>query len=114
MCCGAEGPTDWIGRKNVIIGVSSEPQVYDIPESCCRKGIEVDTCRAATRAQFGAQIDTKLIYDEGCVTKVAKCIRKNLSIFIGIGLSIITIEVIGLIFSLILTFAVNNNKRYKA
>lgn len=59
-------------------------------------------------------IDYTVIYDTGCVTKVANYIRDNLCIILGIGLGIVVIQIIGLIFSLILTFAIGKNRRYKA
>ncbi|GJQ69544.1 hypothetical protein Trydic_g6643 [Trypoxylus dichotomus] len=114
-CCGTETPRDWIEDKDVILTVSSQnADNYLIPASCCRETVAPALCDHARKQIVAGTIDYTVINDTGCVTKVANYIRDNLWVIIGIGLGIIVMQGFGLIFALILTFAIGKNRRYKA
>ncbi|KRT78930.1 Tetraspannin, partial [Oryctes borbonicus] len=114
-CCGTETPRDWIEDKDVVLVVSSSSAAkYLIPASCCRETVAPALCDHARKQIVAGTIDYNVIYDTGCVTKVANYIRDNLSVITGIGLGIIVVQAVGLIFALILTFAIGKNRRYKA
>lgn len=99
----------------MLLPVSSvKPDHYLIPASCCRENVAPALCDAARKQIVAGTLDYTVIYDTGCVTKVAEYIRDNLCIILGIGLGIIVVQAVGLIFSLILSYAVGKNRRYKA
>jgi len=113
-CCGAERPHDWATNK-VSIGVSSPPDLYDIPESCCVSGIPMEACHKATRQlKVGAKIDTYAVYQSGCIEKVIKVLKDNASIIVMVGLGVMLLEVCGLLFSLVLIVTIKRSGRYKA
>jgi len=119
-CCGVTGPRDWAGsaynkaEKGVFdVSVSSLLQIYSIPTSCCRDGIDETVCKGAVEIGIGAQI-TNVIYNEGCVSKLIDTLKNHISIVIGVGIGIGIIECLGLIFSLILCCGIRNMDRYKA
>ncbi|XP_022903778.1 CD9 antigen-like [Onthophagus taurus] len=114
QCCGADGPSDWIADKEIAFKPISDGTKYNIPKSCCRENVAEEKCESSLRVDVGGIIDPNLIYQEGCITKVAAYIRNNINIFVGIGFGIMSVEVLGLVFSLILTFAINKGGRYKA
>ncbi|KAI4457335.1 tetraspanin [Holotrichia oblita] len=115
-CCGSESPRDWIEDRDVKLSISSStPDNYLIPASCCRhENVAPALCDATRKQLVAGAIDYTVIYDTGCVTKVANYIRDNLCVVLGIGLGIIVVQTLGLIFSLILTYAIGKNRRYKA
>ncbi|XP_017768955.1 PREDICTED: leukocyte surface antigen CD53-like, partial [Nicrophorus vespilloides] len=114
QCCGAERPSDWIGSKPVVVGISADPLFYSIPESCCREGIDVQVCRDATKVlKAGGEINTRVIYGEGCIDKVVQVIKTNAITFIIVGVTVIAVEVVGLLFSLILLVSISRSVRYK-
>ncbi|KAI4457341.1 tetraspanin [Holotrichia oblita] len=114
-CCGSESPRDWIEDRDVKLSISSStPDNYLIPASCCHENVAPALCDATRKQLVAGAIDYTVIYDTGCVTKVANYIRDNLCVVLGIGLGIIVVQTLGLIFSLILTYAIGKNRRYKA
>lgn len=114
-CCGAEKPADWGGRSEVAIAISSHPTSYTIPKSCCREGVTELECAEATRGlKIGGIINYNVIYSEGCYNKVMEAIKDHFGIIAGIGITVIIIQVLGLILALVLAFAINRSGRYKA
>lgn len=114
-CCGADRPNDWIGNQNIVIAISPDPLYFTIPQSCCREGVTTQACKDATRVlKVGGDIDTRIIYHEGCSDKIIDIIRLYGPIGFYVGVGIIFIEVVGMLFATILIFAINRNNRYKA
>jgi len=120
QCCGVTGPRDWAGSKfnkagkgALDLGVSSVLQIYRVPRSCCRYGIDENACTVSMEIGLGAQI-ASAIYSEGCVSKLIDTLKNHMSIVIGVGIGIGIIECLGLIFSLILCCGIRNMDRYKA
>lgn len=120
QCCGANGPRDWAGsvynkkdKSGFMLGVSTVTQIYNIPHSCCREGTDTQVCIQATQLGFGATI-AQVIYSTGCVDKLIDVIKSHMNIVTGLTIGVIAIEVIGIIFSLVLCFAINRSDRYKA
>lgn len=69
-CCGANGPLDWAGsrynkgdKQNVMLAITSQPQLYSVPPSCCSADPESDICKAAVKTGVAARI-SDLIYSE--------------------------------------------------
>lgn len=115
QCCGAEKPSDWGGRSEVTVGISSDSNLYNIPKSCCREGVSEERCDLATRGlKIGGPIDFSTIYNEGCYNKVIDAINAHFGVITSIGITVIVIQVLGLIFALVLAFAINRAGRYKA
>jgi len=72
------GPGDWAaskynkaGRDALDFTVSSALQIYRIPTSCCRDGIDETLCKGAVQVGIGAQITTA-IYSEVSICVVAQ------------------------------------------
>jgi len=71
------GPLDWAGSKYNKVGkgaldlsVTSALQIYRVPRSCCRYGIDENVCTVAMEIGLGAQI-TSVIYSEVSICVVA-------------------------------------------
>jgi CD81 antigen len=113
-CCGAKSAGDWIGKKQVVVSVTSRPDNYTIPMSCCREDASIEECMKATReVKPAGAVDYTVIYQDGCYNALLS-IGKEYSCWILIfGIVIAVIQVLGLIFALILAFAVNRSNRYK-
>lgn len=115
QCCGAESPKDWSGKNNLNMGVSSQGKNYDIPASCCRDNATVNACETSRRSlTVGTLIDTAVIYEQGCYDKVLKAIKDHFGIILAVGGAIAIIQLIGLLFAIILAFAINRSGRHKA
>lgn len=78
QCCGVNGPRDWAGSEYNKAGkglfdltVTSVVQIYRIPTSCCRAGIDETVCRTAVETGIGAQI-SNAIYSEVSVCSVSR------------------------------------------
>lgn len=119
-CCGVNGPSDWNDsvfnkrdKQALVLGITKFAQIYTIPKSCCSDGTSQKECETATQIGIGAAI-TGYIHSEGCTDKVVHVIKSNMNIVTGVAIGIIIIEVIGIIFSLVLCFAINRSDRYKA
>uniref|UniRef100_A0A6B2EID3 Tetraspanin n=1 Tax=Phlebotomus kandelakii TaxID=1109342 RepID=A0A6B2EID3_9DIPT len=122
-CCGAGGPHDWAssrfntktkdGAQILDFKISSLNPVYTIPETCCQKNVGKVVCEGSTKAGLTALINPA-INSEGCVDKLVKELENNMPIVIAVFIGIITIEVLGLIFSLVLCCAIKRNDHYKA
>lgn len=115
QCCGAENPKDWSGKTNLNIGVSSQGKNYDIPASCCRENVTIETCDTYRRAlNVGDIIHYDVIYKDGCYDKVLKAIKDHFGIILAVGGSIAIIQLLGLLFAVVLAFAINRSGRHKA
>lgn len=98
------------------MGVSSQGKIYDIPASCCRDNVTVvAACEGARRAlTVGTRIDTAIIYDHGCYEKVLNAIKDHFGCILAVGGAIAIIQLLGLLFAVILAFAINRSERHKA
>lgn len=97
------------------MGVSSQGKNYDIPGSCCRDNVTVNACEAARRAlTVGTRIDTAVIYEQGCYDKVLKAIKDHFGCILAAGGAIAIIQLMGLLFAVVLAFAINRSGRHKA
>lgn len=115
QCCGAEGPIDWSGKASLNIGVTSQGRNYDIPASCCWVNATVEKCDIARRARtVGSTIDYSIIYHDGCYSKVLKAIKDHFGIILAVGGAIAIFQLLGLLFAVILAFAINRSGRHKA
>ncbi|ALC47469.1 Tsp96F [Drosophila busckii] len=120
MCCGADGPGDWatsrfnnVDRTNIVdIAVSSMNVFYNIPESCCKENLKDNECDMSRRLKFGGPLNT-FIYQQGCVDKLIQIISDNWVPIFTIALTVILVEICGIIFALSLCCAMRA-KRYKA
>jgi len=75
------GPQDWAaskynkaGKGTLDFTVSSVLQIYRIPTSCCRDGIDDTICKGAVETGIGAQI-SNAIYSEVSICIVAQLLR---------------------------------------
>lgn len=97
------------------MGVSSQGKNYDIPGSCCRENVTVNACEAARRAlTVGTRIDTTVIYEQGCYEKVLNAIKDHFWCILAVGGAIAIVQLMGLLFAVILAFAINRSGRHKA
>lgn len=55
-----------------------------------------------------------LISLQGCTDKFVETLKQHVMIVTGVTIAIIAMEVLGIIFSLVLCFAINRSERYKA
>lgn len=114
-CCGAEHATDWTRGKGYNMGVSGNPNQYNIPESCCREGISSEDCRSATHdVKVGSEPNRRFIYDNGCYTMIYEKLKESCCIILIAGGVILGIQLLGLILGLILACSMNRSHRYKA
>ncbi|XP_017889789.1 CD9 antigen-like isoform X2 [Ceratina calcarata] len=118
-CCGATGPADWTGSKYatrdpsipVSLTVSGDANnLYKVPDSCC-KVKDSAACKAARDIRVGSAV-SPAIYSEGCVDKLIATIDSQKSIVIVVCVSILIVELLGLIFSSILYCAIRFSDRY--
>lgn len=97
------------------MGISSQGRTFNIPASCCRNNVTVHNCDVARLTlTVGSLIDSKVIYQEGCYEKVLNAIKDHFGIILIVGGSIAIIQVLGLLFAVILAFAINRSGRHKA
>lgn len=114
-CCGAERPADWTRGKEFNMGVSSNPTVYSIPESCCRSEISPQECAEGTKdLKVGSEPNKKVIYNDGCYTLIVNTINDSVCIIMIVGGVILAIQLLGLLLALILACSMNRSQRYKA
>lgn len=115
QCCGADKPTDWAGNRQLSYTITSRTDFYKIPESCCRPEVILADCQAATVvARIRGSVDYNVIYDQGCYDSVIKTINENAFIILGTLASILFIQLVALIFSLVLAYMSSKANRYKA
>lgn len=119
-CCGASGPGDWANSKfnmrdkNIVeVTIKKAVNVYNIPASCCIDGISKKECEEGRTVILTAAINRQ-IYSEGCIDKLIELLQQYANILMGVGLALVTVEVLGLVFSLVLCCAVRSEDRYKA
>lgn len=97
------------------MGVSSLGRSYDIPASCCRENVTVQMCDNHRRGlAVGDVIHYDVIYEAGCYEKVLKAIKDHFGIILVVGGAIAIIQLLGLLFAVILAFAINRSGRHKA
>ncbi|XP_031842895.1 CD82 antigen [Nomia melanderi] len=120
-CCGATGPSDWIGSQYsskdpstpVSLTVSEDiNNLYKLPESCCKEeGSEA--CNAALYIKVGDKINPA-IWPEGCIVEIMKWLSDLQILFKALEATIACLELLALIFSLVLYCAINSSDKYKA
>ncbi|KAL1506491.1 hypothetical protein ABEB36_005847 [Hypothenemus hampei] len=114
-CCGVDSPSDWARNKDINLGIASKPTKFNIPESCCRKGIADSQCIAVTQEiKIGESPNYDVIHPRGCHIVIKEFILKNLTCVFSTFGSIVGIKVLGLLIGLILAFAMNGTDHYKA
>lgn len=127
QCCGANGPNDWLSSrfseaerksypgtgsdvaaaaasddKTISMEVSSPMAFYTIPPSCCVHSIDEAACNAARRLAIAAPIDGQAMHLHGCSDKLVGAFQENASALFAVALSVLAVELLGLIFSLVL------------
>lgn len=69
-CCGAYGPRDWENsqynkkKDKVDLSISSPPQVFEIPASCCVGGEDNAACNDDGRRGLGTNYIPQTIYPD--------------------------------------------------
>ncbi|XP_058468151.1 tetraspanin-2-like isoform X2 [Malaya genurostris] len=120
-CCGAEGPNDWqssvynkVDRSTFInIAISKLNVAYKVPETCCVEGISVDECDAVRITGVFTSIASPVIYSEGCMEKLINEIKTNINTFYIACASIVGVEILALVFTILLCCAIRRNNNYK-
>lgn len=122
-CCGATGAYNWAGSdyingdktngQGISLKAKDEKIFYSLPASCCKAGIAQIVCDQARTTGITAAINPAL-HSTGCIDKVLETIKANMNIVIGVAIAVVSLEVLGLIFSICLCFAVKRSDRYKA
>ena len=104
-----------MGSKQVLVSVTSNQDNYSIPMSCCRENIAEETCQKRTQnIKPTSSIDYSVVYEDGCYNAIMAKLKEYSFCILVVGIVIAVIQVLGLIFALILAFAVNRSNRYKA
>lgn len=106
---------EWRREKNIDSSVFSSGDKYNIPKSCCREGISDEDCYKATH-NLGKDQDIRknAVYDKGCYDLIISKLREHSCLILSIGIAVAVSQFLGLIFALVLAFAVNRSNRYKA
>uniref|UniRef100_A0A0K8TKK9 Tetraspanin n=1 Tax=Tabanus bromius TaxID=304241 RepID=A0A0K8TKK9_TABBR len=120
-CCGADSPQDWSTSKfndverplNLGVGNVSKKPYYKVPDSCCKENIDEKVCYEATKILIGGQFNDNL-NKQGCMDKLLGLVRDHWTTILIVALTVVLLEVAGLIFSLGLCCAIKNNDHYKA
>ncbi|XP_015597599.1 CD9 antigen [Cephus cinctus] len=120
QCCGAKGPSDWVGSSfaekdptsPIKLTVSAVATQYPIPRSCCKLGDDT-ACEAILKINV-ADIPNPGIYNEGCINKLVEVLKSQGCIILGVTIGIGILEFLCLIFSLVLCCAIGSPDRYKA
>ncbi|XP_031625244.1 CD9 antigen-like [Contarinia nasturtii] len=117
-CCGAEGPKDWQTskynnntNKALNLDVSSPPETFIVPPTCCKANITDKVCKEARVINIGvSKIDSPSIYLEGCSGKLVQEAQNHLLIILAIIAGIIMFEIFALMISLCLCCAVGDRE----
>lgn len=130
-CCGANGPNDWLSSlfneatrksdtgsgsdsavgaddKTISMEVSSPMAFYMIPRSCCLHSIDEAACDAARRLAIAAPIDGQAMHLHGCTDKLVGAFQENVSALFAIALCVLSVELLGLIFALVLCCSIKS------
>lgn len=100
--------------KNIDSSIYSPGDKYNIPKSCCREGISEEACYQATHNLGKDQSIKQDVYDKGCYDLIILKLREHSCLILSIGIAVAVSQFLGLIFALVLAFAVNRSNRYKA
>lgn len=119
-CCGANGPNDWASskynnqeKKIINLEISSGNLIYNIPKSCCKKDVDEAMCHMYRNIPIASQINSDVIHLHGCTDKLVAVFHDNVTIVMIAIITIIVIELFGLIFSIMLCCNIQSND-YKA
>lgn len=99
-CCGWFNYTDWWGSKY------SNGSHYKYPDSCCKD--EGKGCGELTK---GSTVSNK-IYTEGCKEKLKTLLKDALYVVGAIGITIVVIQILGMIFALVLICKIGSEGTY--
>jgi len=113
-CCGSSGPIDWAhslyngyqeNTKEIGIGFKQTVLPFTIPSSCCRN-LDDPLCSSTITPKFKTVIDDNIYYSEGCLSKTVAFISSN-SLYLMVSATIIiSVEMLGIIFSTCLCCAI--------
>jgi len=113
-CCGSSGPIDWAhsiyngyqeNTKEIGIGFKQTVLPFTIPSSCCRN-LDDPLCSSTITPKFNIVIDDNIYYSEGCLNKAIAFISSN-SLYLMVSATIIiSVEMLGIIFSTCLCCAI--------
>lgn len=95
-CCGWYNYTDW--QKSKFANGSHSV----VPDSCCKNAKE----------NCGKSISSDNIYKEGCKEKVEDFIKERLYVIGALGVTIVVIQVLGMIFALVLICRIGKDGTY--
>eukprot|EP00092_Neocalanus_flemingeri_P010104 GFUD01010888.1.p1 GENE.GFUD01010888.1~~GFUD01010888.1.p1 ORF type:complete len:268 (-),score=61.11 GFUD01010888.1:206-1009(-) len=113
-CCGSSGPIDWAhslyngyqeNTKELGIGARQTVLPFTIPSSCCRN-MDDPLCSSTITPKFKTVIDENIYYSEGCLRKTIAFISSNSLYLMISAIIIISIEILGIIFSTCLCCAI--------
>ncbi|CAG0884106.1 unnamed protein product [Darwinula stevensoni] len=122
-CCGARSPQDWSGsifngkdrpELGAISGTLGALGIYNVPRSCCRDSSSLD-CESARK--FGPQTlvqSQDAIYQDGCTQRLIEFLLGHMPVTLGVGITVLVIEILGMIFSMILCCAIRKIDDFKA
>ncbi|XP_044756403.1 leukocyte surface antigen CD53-like [Coccinella septempunctata] len=114
-CCGADKPTDWAGNGQLSYTITSHTDYYKIPESCCRPEATFSDCQTAIVVpRIRGGVDYNVIYDRGCYDRVISIINENAYVILSVLASILFIQLVALVFSLVLAYMASKANRFKA
>jgi len=106
-CCGSSGPVDWAhslyngyneNTKEIGIGAQETALPFTIPSSCCRNMAD-PLCSRTITPKFKTVIDESVYFSEGCLRKALSFISSNSLYLLVAGIIIITVEILGIMFS---------------
>jgi len=113
-CCGSSGPIDWAhslyngyqeNTKEIGIGFKQTVLPFTIPSSCCRN-LDDPLCSSTITPNFRIVIDDNIYYSEGCLRKTLAFISSN-SLYLMVSVMIIiSVEMLGILFSMCLCCAI--------
>ncbi|KAH0951576.1 hypothetical protein HN011_005844 [Eciton burchellii] len=86
QCCGVDGPNDWT-PSNGFTGT--------FPSSCCIQDMQV-ICQPVDR----------LVYKDGCFSKLEMRVQKSATVLIGVGIGIAFVEIAGIVLACCLAAAI--------
>ncbi|KAM7430309.1 hypothetical protein ABFA07_018959 [Porites harrisoni] len=92
-CCGWNNYTDWYGAKNL-------GQKNHFPDSCCKE------------EKTGCGQEIANIYKAPCKDKLEKLIKDKLYYVGAVGITIVIIQVLGMIFALVLICKIGKDGTY--
>lgn len=119
-CCGTDGPKSWImssfnnyNFEGEELGVSSSPDYYSIPRSCCRRQ-ETTDCSNNLKLATQQIPSEAVLFKAGCVPELGRLVDDNILYVLGGLAALAFMEIFGIMFSLCLCCAVKRIEDMKA